>query len=100
MWFMTSGKALAIGSAFFTTGAGISVSFGVMNVQAKEQFWSLPVLVGAALALLGLVFVVLGAFIRDTGGSSPKNTLKQYGGNGSRNFQAGGDLSIGDHDKA
>lgn len=96
---MTSAKALALGGAFFATGAGISVSFGVMNAQAKEPFWSLPVLVGAAIALLGLIFLIVGAFKSESTNPPPQNILKQQGGTSSHNFQAGGDISITNQDK-
>jgi hypothetical protein len=100
MWIMTSGKALALGGTFFATGAGISVSFGVMNMQAKESFWSFPVLVGAALAVLGLVFLIVGTFMHESANSPSRNALRQQGGNDSRNFQAGGNISITNEDKA
>jgi hypothetical protein len=97
---MTSGKALALGGTFFAAGAGISASFGVMNMQARESFWSLPVLVGAVLAVLGLVFLIMGAFLHESPNSPSGTTLRQKGGNGSRNFQAGGNISITSEDKA
>ncbi|MHC6592911.1 hypothetical protein [Arthrobacter sp. C152] len=97
---MTSGKALALGGTLFTAGAGISASFGVMNMQARESFWSLPVLVGAALAVLGLVFLIIGTFVHESPNSPSLTMLRQRGGNDSRNFQAGGNMSITNEDKA
>ena len=93
---MTSGKSLAVGSAFFTTGAGVAAGFGVMNVQANRDFLSLPVVLGASLAAVGLIFLLLGLVVRESSAPSSQIKLTQHGGKGSRNYQAGGNLSI-DH---
>lgn len=97
---MTSGKSLAVGSAFFTTGAGIAAAFGVMNVQANRDFWSLPVILGAALGTVGLAFLFLGLVTRESSAPSPQINLTQHGGKGSRNYQARGNLSIDQKDEA
>ena len=97
---MSAGKALAIGSAFFTTGAGISAAFAVFNVQAKGEFWTLPVVLGAALTAVGLVILIHGALTRDHSSPGPQIVLKQRVAKGSHNFQAGGNLTVGDRDKS
>lgn len=81
---------LAVGGALAAAGTALAVGYWIYGMQASPHvnFWHWPGYLGYALLALGVVALAIGFLGRDPG-SSPKVRQSQHGGDHSTQIQSG-----------
>jgi hypothetical protein len=94
-----SDRVMSVGIAL--TGFGVAGSLAVLGWMAagtKDSFWSWHGWMAISLLALGVLLVVVGLLGPSKGEAKQPPQQRQSGGPGSRNYQAGGDMTIGRDD--
>lgn len=81
------------GGSISGVGATFAAGYWIYAMQANKSVWAWPMVLAGAVLVVGICLMVLGVIAR----SDPAPiTQAQRGGKGSRNYQAGRDISIRD----
>ena len=94
-----SERIMSVGIAL--TGFGVAGSLAVLGWMAagsKESFWSWHGWMAVCLLAVGVPLLIAGLLGPGKGDGKPSTQQRQSGGPGSRNYQAGGDMTIGRDD--
>jgi peptidoglycan/LPS O-acetylase OafA/YrhL len=84
---------LAVGGTIFGAGALLVISWLIYAIQSKTNFWSWPGITGVAVAVAGLVALVVGFVMpKDEGSAAAQQSM--HAGAHSKNFQAGRDIKL------
>lgn len=83
---------MEIGGVVAGLGGTFATSFWIYAAQAdRVSVWQWQMWIAVSVMALGLILIIAGAVVGG-GGTSPAQS--QRGGKGSRNFQAGRDLTV------
>lgn len=72
-------------------GGGLGVAYYIYSLESGQPFWSWPGTASVVATGIGLLSLVLGFLQRE----SRAEGMNQSGGDGSTNYQAGRDMTIG-----
>lgn len=94
---------MPLGSAFSGLGGSLTIGYLIYSLQdSSRSFWSWPGILGLAVLCVG-VLVLIAGFLAPTTSDPveprPQIWQKQSGGRRSTNYQAGGDITVGQVDK-
>lgn len=87
----TSDRLVAAGGVVAGLGGALGAAYYIYSLEAGESFWAWPGVVAVGVTGIGLIVLLGGLIRRDT----PAPGQQQRGGKGSTNYQAGGDMTIG-----
>ncbi|MBC9954433.1 hypothetical protein ICM05_07195 [Leucobacter sp. cx-42] len=86
-----SERFFSLGGIVMGLGGTLGVAYYIYSLEAKVSFFSWPGMVALTVTASGLGLLLVGLFKRDP----QSNSLRQHGGHGSKNYQAGRDMVIG-----
>jgi MFS family permease len=97
-------RLMPLGSALTGLGGALAIGYLIYSLQdSSRSFWRWPGILGLVVLCVG-VFVLIAGFLAPTTKSDavetrPQIRQKQSGGRRSTNYQAGGDIAVGQVDK-
>lgn len=83
-------QAPQIGATLATIAGSAAVAYWIYALQTDRAIWAWPMVAAVAVAVLGILAMAAGFFA----GGDNLPSQNQSGGDGSRNYQAGRDISI------
>lgn len=88
---------LQAGTAIASIGAAFAAAFWVYTLEADDAaFWSPPGWASAAVTAVGLMLIAGGLLATSRADAPGATSQKQVGGKNSNNYQAGGNITLGD----
>lgn len=81
------------GGSIAGVGATFAAGYWIYAMQANKSLWAWPMMLAGAALVVGICVIVWGLFARS---DSAPLTQVQRGGQDSRNYQAGRDISLRD----
>ena len=89
---MTLGQWLVgVGASLIGLGGGLGIAYFTYTLEAAISFWAWPGIVAVCVTALGALLMLIALKAREAG--VPNQV--QRSGHSSRNYQAGGDISVG-----
>jgi hypothetical protein len=95
---------MSLGSALTGLGGALAIGYLVYSLQdPSHSFWHWPGILGLVVLCVGILMLIAGFLAPttkpDAAETRPQIRQKQSGGRRSTNYQAGGDITIGQVDK-
>ncbi|GLY38745.1 hypothetical protein Amsp01_047690 [Amycolatopsis sp. NBRC 101858] len=94
---------MPLGSTLAAMGGSLSIGYLIYTLQdISRTFWGWPGILGTTVLVIGLLILIVAVFAPVDESDSVNGPLgveqKQRGGRGSVNYQAGGNIAIGQED--